>query len=129
LAIRKENAAKVRPKTFCRLVHNIKQHIIFRIFTLLVLASLFTPSVLKFAHIFEHHNHVVCNGDTDTHIHQVDLECEFFKFKLNNYFLSPLIKDTWLQTPYFKQAYFLTYKFLNTHKPLSFSLRGPPVLV
>lgn len=110
-------------------MQQIQQHIAFRLFALLLVASLFTPSALKFAHIFEHHEHVVCIGDDSTHIHQVDLECEFHKFQLNKHFLSTSEIDNWLETPNYQEVSILKYKFLNNHRPLSFSLRGPPVLV
>lgn len=110
-------------------MQRIQQHIAFRLFALLLVASLFTPAAVKFAHIFEHHKHVVCSGDDSTHIHQVDLECEFYKFQLNTHFLLPDDNDNWLCTSHHYQTPIVTYKFLNNHRQLSFSLRGPPVLV
>lgn len=110
-------------------MHNIKQHIIFRLFAILIVALLFTPTAVKFAHTFEHHEHVVCIGDDSTHIHQVDLDCEFQKFNLNNHFLTSTNYEGLLESSFFHKLPPLTYKFLNNHQPLSFSLRGPPVLV
>lgn len=112
-------------------MNHIKENIIFKTLTILLVITLIAPSIVKFSHVFTHsnHKHDVCKGLKTTHLHEIDLDCEFYKFQLNNHFLSSFKKDHWLQTPYYKQVHFLTYKFLNNHRPLSFSLRGPPVLV
>ncbi|TBM99771.1 hypothetical protein EYD45_15250 [Hyunsoonleella flava] len=110
-------------------MHKLKQHIAFRIFSIILAAALLVPAALKFAHVFEHHKHIVCKGDNSTHIHQVDLECEFYKFQLNHHFLLPIENDSWLDGSYQYRVSSLTYKFLYNHRQLSFSLRGPPVLV
>ena len=87
------------------------------------------PAAIKAVHIFEHHNHKVCLGDTSTHIHQVDLDCEFQKFQLNQNFTifqehidiySP--QETPLKTV-------SQYFFISEYQRLPFSLRGPPALI
>lgn len=108
---------------------NLKEHITFKIITLALVISIVIPSVVKFSHVFTHHEHKVCLGEKSTHIHEVDLDCDFHKFKLNNSYYPPLdYQSLFCETPYYKLS-FLTYKFLNNHQPLSFSLRGPPILV
>ena len=108
-----------------------KQHIIFRILTLCLVATLFFPVAKKLGHIFEHHDHVVCKGGNSTHIHQVDLDCEFQKFNLKSNYLHSSIHFELTEggVSYFKTDFYLKYKFLYNHRPLSFSLRGPPFLV
>jgi len=110
-------------------VHHIKHHIAFRAVTLLLVFTLLLPSFVKFSHVFEHHQHEVCNGEITTHLHATDVDCEFYKFKLNTqyhtlyeYFELPI------EVVNFKPNTSL-YNFLNNHRQLSFSLRGPPVLV
>lgn len=110
-------------------MHGLKQHIVFRISTMLLVATLFTPTAIKVAHIFEHHEHVLCAGGDDTHIHKVDLDCEFQKFQINNHFLTPQDFGDWVQITHHHKTQILTYRFLDNHRQLSFSLRGPPVLV
>lgn len=107
----------------------LKEDITFKIFTACVALILLAPTLTKFVHTFEHHNHEVCDGTQKTHIHKVDLDCEFYKFQINNHFLTPSENNNWLQTNYYHKVFDLTYKFLNNHRQLSFSLRGPPVLV
>ncbi|PWH81521.1 hypothetical protein DIS18_14670 [Algibacter marinivivus] len=106
-----------------------KEHIAFRLLTFLLVSALLIPSTVKLIHVFEHHEHVVCIGDDSTHIHKVDLDCEFQKFQITNYFTPVLSNYDSTVVDYTYKVSYLTYKFLNNHRPLSFSLRGPPVLV
>lgn len=108
---------------------DLKKHIVFKTITLLIAIAFLIPSAVKFSHIFTHHTHKVCEGEQTTHIHKVDIDCDFYKFKLNNNYLNVVAYNSSFQLsePY-KIKYF-TYKFLYNHRTLSFSLRGPPFLV
>ena len=106
-----------------------KEHIVFKILTILLVVTLLVPSTVKLAHVFEHHKHEVCEGGDNTHIHKVDLDCEFQKFNTTHHYQLSLKFDKLFQILSYTRIYNLTYKFLNNHRPLSFSLRGPPVLV
>ena len=110
-------------------MHILKKHIVIKAFLVIITTSLFLPAAIKFVHVFEHHQHKVCNGNDSTHLHQVDLDCEFFKFQLNHHFILQFADTYWLDFAYVNQISALTYKFLNNHRQLSYSLRGPPVLV
>jgi len=90
---------------------------------------LFVPAGVKMAHVFAHKHHKVCVGGDSTHIHQVDLNCEFHKFSITHHFQLPEEFVELFQISSHTRTYNLTYKFLNNHRPLSFSLRGPPTLV
>lgn len=112
-------------------MQTIKEHIAFRIITITIVIAIITPSIVKFSHIFTHHQHKheICKGERTTHLHELDLDCEFYKFQLNKNYASLLKYDNFFcKLPHYK-APILTYKFLNNHQPLSFSLRGPPSLV
>lgn len=87
------------------------------------------PISYKFTHIFEHHEHVICSGDQSTHVHKIDLDCEFQKFQFNSQFISSINNEDLIQELSYYRIPVLTYKFLNNHRPLSFYLRGPPILV
>ncbi|GAA4898076.1 hypothetical protein GCM10023311_23590 [Flaviramulus aquimarinus] len=107
----------------------LKEHIAFKIFTLVLTVTLLVPSAVKFAHIFSHHEHEVCNGNPKTHFHKLDVDCEFYKFKLNSQFYTA---NEYVEFTVYNSYYKinkLTYNFLNNHRQLSFSLRGPPCLV
>ncbi len=112
-------------------MNQTKQHIILRITSLLLVITLLVPTAVKFAHILSHHDHTheVCLGKKSAHLHKVDVDCEFYKFQLNNHFLLTVEYDYNIYTPSNLKALSLTYKFLNNHQQLSFSLRGPPSLV
>lgn len=106
-----------------------KEHILFRVLTFLLVITLLVPSAVKIIHVFEHHEHEVCISENSTHIHKIDLDCEFQKFHITTYaLLTPNVNQAEL-VEYLHEIPVLTYKFLNNHRPLSFSLRGPPTLV
>ncbi len=106
-----------------------REHIIFRILTLVLVTTLLVPSVIKFSHIFSHHQHKICTGGTSTHIHKVDLDCDFQKFQLNKTFTihnsySKLFSLKKLSVKIVSQ-----YDFLSSYQQLYFALRGPPCLI
>ncbi|MEP3836082.1 MAG: hypothetical protein ABJM36_00445 [Algibacter sp.] len=110
-------------------MHVVREHIVFRLLTVVLVVTLLIPAGVKLAHVFEHHNHKVCLGDGSTHIHKVDLDCEFQKFSITHHFQLSEEFIEFFQTLSPARNYSLTYQFLNNHRPLSFSLRGPPFLV
>ena len=108
---------------------NLKEHIIFKTFTLALIATLLIPSIIKFCHTLSHHEHKVCLGKKSTHIHEVDLDCDFHKFQLNKTFtisnsFSALFICEELSVKIVSQ-----YDFLNSYQKLHFALRGPPSLI
>ncbi|APY09571.1 hypothetical protein BWZ20_02630 [Winogradskyella sp. J14-2] len=93
----------------------------------LILAVLL-PSAIKLAHAFSHHSHEVCKNDIDsnTHFHELDIDCEFYKFKLNtNYYFTSLSYKTIIQNN-FSKVNTCIYLFLRTHQQNTSYLRGPP---
>lgn len=110
-------------------MQKVKLHITFKIATLTLVMAFLLPTAVKFSHIFEHHQHIVCNDDITTHLHASDVDCDFYKFKLNTQYHSLFeYISAPLEVSYFKINSTL-YSFLNNHRQLSFSLRGPPLLV
>ncbi|SFD37934.1 hypothetical protein [Algibacter pectinivorans] len=106
-----------------------KEHIVFKLLTVVLVLTLLIPAAVKFAHVFEHHNHKVCLGENSTHIHEVDLDCEFQKFSITHHFKLTVEFIEFFKTLTPTCNFNVTYKFLNNYRPLSFSLRGPPALV
>lgn len=107
----------------------IKEHIVFKIITFSLALMLLVPSAIKFAHIFTHHNHKVCIGGQSTHIHKVDLDCDFHKFQLNQNFT---LNNSYIElfSPQEKSLEIVSqYTFLSKYQRLHFSLRGPPSLI
>ncbi len=110
-------------------MNNAIKNSIIRVAALLLVFTLMVPNAVKLSHAFNHSKHKVCFNDHSTHIHQVDLDCEFQKFQFNSHytFLSYHYSFAYL-TPFLKKST-LEYNYFYNHRQLSFSLRGPPVLV
>lgn len=97
---------------------------------MLVLAVLL-PSVTKLTHAFTHHKHEVCDTDNkhETHFHESDLNCDFYKFKLTTQYYLPLNS---IQLLLVKNNFKITdsqYEFVSDYQKLQTALRGPPQLI
>lgn len=90
---------------------------------------LLVPSAIKLVHVFEHHEHEVCKGGETTHIHNIDLDCEFQKFQLNKNFTLSDISFAIFKHIENSKTNLSQYHFLNKYQRLHFSLRGPPALI
>lgn len=108
---------------------SLKEHTAFKVLTLLLVASLFAPAVMKFVHVFEHDEHIVCTGEESTHIHIVDLDCEFNEFNLNKNTAFYSFNIDLLSEREFHSEINSQYIFLSKYQQLHFSLRGPPQLI
>lgn len=109
----------------------LREHIIFKILTLTLVLSLFVPSIVKFTHIFTHahHKHEVCSGKKTTHLHELDSDCDFYSFKLNNNFTVSFSSIDLFSRKKKKKEIVPQYQFLSKFQHLHFSLRGPPSLI
>lgn len=106
----------------------LKDYITIKAIILLLVSVVFTPTAIKFIHVFEHHEHKVCIGGKSEHIHKVDLDCEFQKFPINNN-----IVFTSYCVDFFSEEVHLPeiksqYVFLSKYQKLHISLRGPPAI-
>ena len=106
----------------------LRQHIIFKGLTLVLVLTFLLPSAVKFFHIFEHHHHEVCLGEAESHIHTLDFDCQFYKFKLNIPFTIPENVTVFIDYPEISNVISSDYAFLSEYQSLHFSLRGPPVI-
>jgi len=105
-----------------------KESIIFKSLIITLVITLLVPSFVKLAHAFENHEHEICVTPQKEHLHEYNVDCEFYKFKTNpqvaivfDYSESLNIKD--IATPIVSQ-----YQFISNYQRLSFSLRGPPTV-
>lgn len=108
------------------LMRNIKQHIGFKVTTTLLMVTLLVPTMQKFAHAFSNHKHEVCTGVNGTHIHNFDVECEFYKFKINSSFTFTSQSYNILEFKDNHSPIISQYYFISDYQKLPFSLRGPP---
>ncbi|NJX16278.1 hypothetical protein [Tamlana crocina] len=104
----------------------LKSHISFKVLALFVVTTLLLPASHKLAHLFEHHEHKVCNGDASTHFHQVDLDCDFQKFHVNQTYAFTHLQ---LQLYHLQETPLVQvspYCYLSKHQHFPFSLRATP---
>ncbi|WP_229736621.1 hypothetical protein [Bizionia arctica] len=106
----------------------IRQHIIFRILTILLVGCVLMPSAFKLAHAFSHtnHQHEVCLGEKQIHLHALDVNCEFHKFQLNTAFTLPVNAYHFLVIQENHSLIHSQYYFISEFQQLHFNLRGPP---
>lgn len=104
----------------------LRQHIAFKISIYVLVAALFLPTAAKFAHLFNHHKHEVCNGEPAAHLHTLDLECDFYKFKVHTPFTVPQLTYSFEVVEANHKIPLLHYTSLKDYKPLYISLRAPP---
>ncbi len=108
---------------------NIKEHIIFKGAIIILIIALLVPSFVKLAHAFEDHEHEVCVSPHTEHFHEYNLECEFFKFKVNPQIaiVNQSFKALDIQERF--TVIISQYQSIGDYQRLPFSLRGPPSLV
>lgn len=106
-----------------------RYHIIYKISVIVLVIVLLTPSFVKFSHIFQDHIHQVCKSPQNIHFHKSDLDCDFYKFKLNTQFSFFPEDFQFLKKQENYKIVTLHYSFLSNYQPLSFLLRGPPQMI
>lgn len=104
----------------------LRQHILFKVLTLILVFTFLLPSAVKFMHVFEHHKHEVCYGESVAHFHTLDVDCEFYKFKINTPFTLPEIITAITGYPEINIYNTKEYSFLSEYQRLHFTRRGPP---
>jgi len=106
----------------------IKTHITGKFTAIILAMMMLLPTTVKIFHAFENYKHEVCTSKGTKHIHQIDHDCLFYKFHLNN----PLIFSTFsfdlLNSDKAISIIDGLYDFKYNHQQLSFSLRAPPEL-
>ena len=107
----------------------IKEHILFKILTIILVIALITPTLAKLGHIFESHTHEVCTIGQQSHLHTLDIDCEFYKFKTSKNFTFTVISYNLLLIKNNHIHFHSQYEFITEYQHLPFALRGPPQLV
>ncbi|MCA0152963.1 hypothetical protein [Winogradskyella vincentii] len=104
---------------------------IFKTLAIVLVCAVLLPSAVKLSHAYNHHEHFVCTDDVDhsTHFHQSDLDCEFYKFKLNNDLYVSFLPSQESDQLIYNKSNLSYYIFLRTHQQDTSYLRGPPSLV
>ena len=103
----------------------------YKVLAITLVLAVLLPSGVKLSHAFNHHTHEVCESDDDsqTHFHESDIDCDFYKFKLNkNQFFALVNNDENPTNQFLKQEVNYYISFNNLQQLIRFQ-RGPPRLV
>lgn len=93
-------------------------------------AALLTPSFVKLAHDFDDHKHDVCKTPQSTsHYHELNWECEFYKFKLSDQYSFSLLNFDLVPYAFDFEYLHPKYQLESNSKYFQKTLRGPPCLV
>lgn len=110
-------------------MRKLKEHILFKTLTLVLAMVLLVPTAVKFAHIFAHHKHDICLGEKKTHLHEINTDCDFYKFKLTHAYTFTFFNFELFSVEENHVTIVSQYLFLSEFQRLQTSLRGPPALV
>ncbi|WMI65513.1 hypothetical protein RBH94_15785 [Aestuariibaculum sp. YM273] len=108
---------------------SVRINIIFRTIALLLVISLLKPAVFEFAHLFAHHEHDICKGEKTTHLHKLDTDCDFYKYKVHHQYTFNLFEYRIFTTKKQTPEVVSQYQFLSDYQRLQTALRGPPALI
>lgn len=104
-------------------------HNIFKVIALTLVIAIITPALVKFSHGFQNHEHEICYGEFSSHLHEIDIDCEFYKFKLNNQFVFNPKPFNLIEIEHVATDIVSQYNFISDYQRLQVSLRGPPITV
>lgn len=110
-------------------MQNLKQHIVFRIAIIVIILALFTPYIVKLSHAFNHHEHEICLGENQTHMHKYDVDCNFYKFKISNQLSYTIYKSESIDVEINREIRVSQYHSISEFQQLQCALRGPPQLI
>ena len=104
-------------------------NIIFRLSIITLIVVVLTPTLVKLAHTLENHEHSVCVDSQTTHFHGLDLDCEFYKFKLQTQTFNEFFEFNLYELLDLNNLVDSNYQYyFSTTLKLCY-LRGPPELV
>ena len=107
----------------------IKEHIISKVLVVILSITLLTPLFVKLNHLFEDHKHEVCKTPYKNHFHSLELDCDYYDFRLNTNFYQSISSIEIYQDRTIDKAITSKYHFVSDYQQLHFSLRGPPLSV
>jgi hypothetical protein len=103
-----------------------KERCISSVLAFLVIACLGLPSLTAWTHAFSDHQDQKCTDSTTLHIHKVEGDCAFLKFKPAPQFYFTITGPRIFYPALAKSPIRTTYRFVPTIKSIHFLLRGPP---
>ncbi len=98
-------------------------------FALLLTFALMLPAAIQFSHVFEDHEHVVCNDQQSTHYHETSQDCSVCHFHQQsfNYELLSYVEIIEIYNTKKIESHFSSSR--HDFKINSHHLRGPPSIL
>lgn len=110
-------------------MYKFREHIATKTFTILLACLLLVPASAKFAHIFSNHKHDICYGKNTTHLHELNTDCDLYKFKISNPFNITFFNFELISSEESSLEIVSQYQFLSKFQRLQTALRGPPAFI
>jgi hypothetical protein len=104
-------------------------HIAFKLSILILVFAILTPTIVKLAHTLENHEHIICTDSQTTHFHGIDLDCEFYKFKIQTQTFYEYVDFNLHEKLDLNHVIESNYKYYSSTIVRLCFLRGPPELV
>lgn len=95
----------------------------------LVIMVAILPSAIKIHHALAQHKEIHCDDTTNTHIHEIEFDCDFQKYHIAPSYLAKTTSVTPVKDLILKQKNFGFYFEISEYQKLHFSLRGPPTVL
>ena len=96
--------------------------------SLFLVLSILTPSITKLAHAVYEHEYRDCDKNGNLHVHEAELNCDFFKFHFSPQSPTLFFQELPLRVKSGTQNILSSYTFLSKFQKVHFVLRGPPTL-
>jgi hypothetical protein len=104
------------------------KYLLVKTFSAILIFALLLPFAVKLQHIFEDHEHSVCSSKIESHIHQLNDDCDFLNYNINSFNYSNNFVYEVVEIPTFlEKNHTYNVAFIASHKA-TFFLRGPPRL-
>ncbi|MDO1500686.1 hypothetical protein Q2T40_11135 [Winogradskyella maritima] len=102
--------------------------IFYKVLSTVLIVCLLLPIAVKASHSYNHKKHIICNedGQLNTHFHEKDLHCDFYKFQISKVYYATTQNFEILKRPEISEDfldYYISYKQLQQ---LTRFQRGPP---
>lgn len=95
--------------------------------SLLLVAFLCIPSIVKISHALNEHKDTECALVGELHMHEVELDCDFHDFNLSPQYTSSLLNIPIAVDIQSSTKKTFHYNFLSKYQKLHFALRAPPI--
>lgn len=108
-------------------MHIKTQHSVYSMAALLLVLSLLLPASLAFVHSAQNHDHIDrCEMTSDTHMHELSLDCDFDEIVLQKLGVYAFAKLHLNPPPTYPKLVFAYSPFVETEPILRTTSRGPP---